>query len=188
MAATVLHSGLSGAGCRDATYTGRRRDRESGLSYYRARLLHAHLGRFCSRDLVGYEAGANLAEYVWDSPTSRVDSFGMQAFPPCPITTLGQDCAPTSPGGWQTPPPLSKIFIDLMSLIPESDGRVYCNRGGYATNTHMCWDWGCGFDWAPMGYFKIEGGDWIAFTVFTCDEFRTMAQRILWNRRQRMCA
>ena len=42
----------------------------------------ALLGRFCSRDPVGYVAGVNIYEYVWDSPTTRSDPPGLQAFPP----------------------------------------------------------------------------------------------------------
>ncbi len=42
-------------GCDNAyTYTGRQLDAETGLHYYRARHFHAQLGRFCSRDPMGY--------------------------------------------------------------------------------------------------------------------------------------
>ena len=37
------------------TYTGRQLDTETGLYYYRHRMYHAQLGRFCSRDPIGYE-------------------------------------------------------------------------------------------------------------------------------------
>ncbi len=37
------------------TYTGRQLDAETGLYYYRARFFAAQLGRFCSRDPIGYE-------------------------------------------------------------------------------------------------------------------------------------
>jgi RHS repeat-associated protein len=46
------------------------------------RSLAAELGRFGSRDPVGYEAGTNLVEYAWDSPTNRTDANGQQAWPP----------------------------------------------------------------------------------------------------------
>ena len=36
------------------TYTGRQLDTETGLYYYRARFYAAQLGRFCSRDPIGY--------------------------------------------------------------------------------------------------------------------------------------
>ena len=62
------------------TYTGRQLDGETGLYYYRARLYAAHLGRFCSRDPVGYEGGdRNLHWYAGNDPTSLVDPLGLQA-------------------------------------------------------------------------------------------------------------
>jgi RHS repeat-associated protein len=51
-----------------------------GHYYYRARLYASQLGRFVSRDPIGYEAGVNIFEYVWDSPTNRTDPNGEQAF------------------------------------------------------------------------------------------------------------
>ena len=61
-----------------ASIWGRQLDTETGLYYYRARCLHAQLGRFASRDPIGYMAGVNLAEYVWNSPASRMDPSGTQ--------------------------------------------------------------------------------------------------------------
>ena len=49
-----------------------------GHYYYRARFYAAHLGRFCSRDLIGYRAGTNAFEYVGDSPIIWVDPSGHQ--------------------------------------------------------------------------------------------------------------
>jgi RHS repeat-associated protein len=46
--------------------------------YTWARQLHAQLGRFINRDPIEYEAGLNLVEYVWNSPTNRIDPGGMQ--------------------------------------------------------------------------------------------------------------
>ena len=42
------------------TYTGRRFDEETGLYYYRSRDYHAKLGRFVSRDPIGYLDGPSL--------------------------------------------------------------------------------------------------------------------------------
>ena len=59
------------------TYTGRQFDAEQGLYHYRARFYAAQLGRFCSRDPVGYEAEEwNLCEYVVGDPISWFDPFG----------------------------------------------------------------------------------------------------------------
>ena len=47
------------------TYTGRSLDTETGRYYYRNRYYHAQLGRFVSRDPIGYLSGdANRYGYV----------------------------------------------------------------------------------------------------------------------------
>ncbi|MBY0588589.1 RHS repeat-associated core domain-containing protein [bacterium] len=63
------------------TYTGQRLDTETGLYQYRNRYYHAKLGRFISRDPIGYEGSQwNLYEYVGGRPTISVDPEGLQ---PC---------------------------------------------------------------------------------------------------------
>jgi RHS repeat-associated protein len=57
-------------------YTGRRLDSETGLYYYRNRYYHAQLGRFVTRDPIGYAGGTNLYQYVSSRPTSYLDPFG----------------------------------------------------------------------------------------------------------------
>ena len=60
------------------TYTGRQWDRETGLYYYRHRMYHAQLGRFASRDPIGYEGSdPNLFRYCDGSPTVFVDTTGL---------------------------------------------------------------------------------------------------------------
>ena len=51
--------------------------RETGLYYYRHRIYHAQLGRFCSRDPLGYADGPNLLTYVVARPTVLVDPSGL---------------------------------------------------------------------------------------------------------------
>jgi len=69
------------------TYTGRRYDKETGLYYYRHRVLSAQLGRFLSRDPAGYEGGdINLSRYVRSLPTTLLDPNGMLV--PNPITVV----------------------------------------------------------------------------------------------------
>jgi len=60
-------------------YTGRRLDPETILYYYRARYYHAGLGRFVSRDPIGYVDGVNFYQYVGNSPTQFVDPSGLDA-------------------------------------------------------------------------------------------------------------
>ena len=62
------------------TYTGRRFDDETGLYYYRNRYYHAEMGRFVSRDPVGYVGSrANLYEYVNSRPVVLTDPTGKAA-------------------------------------------------------------------------------------------------------------
>ena len=57
----------------------------TGECYYRHRMYHAQLGRFGSRDPVGYEGGVNLFRYVLNNPLIYVDATGEQAIDACPI-------------------------------------------------------------------------------------------------------
>ena len=60
----------------DYLYTGRQYDPETGLYHYRNRFYGAELGRFPTRDPIGYDGGINLYEYVGDSPLIRIDPSG----------------------------------------------------------------------------------------------------------------
>jgi RHS repeat-associated protein len=60
------------------TYTGREYDFESGLYHYRARTYSPILGRFFSRDPVGYVDGMTLHEYVRSNPINRHDPSGLK--------------------------------------------------------------------------------------------------------------
>jgi RHS repeat-associated protein len=67
-------------------YTGRRVDNETGVCYYRHRLYAAELGRFLSRDPIGYEAGdSSLYRYVSSRPCGAVDPLGRQSCSPFSI-------------------------------------------------------------------------------------------------------
>ncbi|MBY0588905.1 RHS repeat-associated core domain-containing protein [bacterium] len=59
-------------------YTGQRLDPETGLYQYRNRYYHAKLGRFISRDPIGYEGSQwNLYEYVGGRPEDLTDATGL---------------------------------------------------------------------------------------------------------------
>jgi RHS repeat-associated protein len=57
-------------------FTGREWDAECSLYHYRARNYSPTLGRFLSRDPLGYVDGMNLYEYVRGNPTTRFDTSG----------------------------------------------------------------------------------------------------------------
>ena len=73
-------------------YTGRERDAETGLYHYRHRSLTVEVGRFGSRDSIGYKGGINLYEHVGDSPLVRVDPFGLKDHPVTVTLPDGTKC------------------------------------------------------------------------------------------------
>lgn len=58
-------------------FTSQRYDSETNLLYYKNRYDSTALGRFMTRDPMGYIAGNNLYEYVGSSPTGKVDPLGL---------------------------------------------------------------------------------------------------------------
>ena len=59
-------------------YTGRERDKETGLQYNRARYYDSRTGAFIGQDPIGFGGGdANLYRYVGNSPINATDSSGL---------------------------------------------------------------------------------------------------------------
>ncbi|MEK6589198.1 MAG: RHS repeat-associated core domain-containing protein [Nitrospinota bacterium] len=69
------------------TYTGREWDRETGLYYYRARYYDAKVGRFISKDPIGFFGGVNLHTYVGNNPMYWIDPWGLVIWPGSGIVT-----------------------------------------------------------------------------------------------------
>jgi RHS repeat-associated protein len=66
-------------------YTGRERDKETGLYYYRARYYDPAVGRFVSEDLLGFAArDVNLVRYVSNAPITFTDPTGNEIKTPIP--------------------------------------------------------------------------------------------------------
>ena len=59
------------------TYTGRELDRETRLYFNRARFYDPILGRFISKDPVGFKGGVNIYTYVQNNPANRRDPRGL---------------------------------------------------------------------------------------------------------------
>jgi RHS repeat-associated protein len=60
-------------------FTGRRLDFETGLYYYRARMVSPNLGRFLQTDPIGYADGINWYAYCGNNPVVFVDPSGSEA-------------------------------------------------------------------------------------------------------------
>jgi RHS repeat-associated protein len=59
-------------------YTGREKDADTGLYYYRARWYDSNLGRFISEDPIGFKGGdINIYNYAWNSPNNFTDPLGL---------------------------------------------------------------------------------------------------------------
>ena len=72
------------------TYTGRERDAESGLYYYRARYYNPQTGRFLSEDPISFAAGdTNLYRYVFNNPVNLIDPTGLIQVPGMPFFDPG---------------------------------------------------------------------------------------------------
>jgi RHS repeat-associated protein len=77
--------GMDTVGVRVATatgntlrYTGRERDPDTGLYYYRARYYDPDIGRFLSEDPLGFGAGVNFYTYVGNNPLIANDPMGLK--------------------------------------------------------------------------------------------------------------
>jgi RHS repeat-associated protein len=61
----------------ETRYGAYRWDAETGLCQVRHRYLHPGLGRWVTRDPIGYEAGENFYKYIFNQTTNRVDPPGL---------------------------------------------------------------------------------------------------------------
>jgi RHS repeat-associated protein len=106
-------------------------DEGNGLLYMRARYYDPEVGRFISKDPIGFAGGLNLYSYVGNSPLSRIDPSGLDWLPgpkgPIPHRHKrggGRECVnPDDPGAWPGhpahydpdyyPQPLPEIYEDI---------------------------------------------------------------------------
>lgn len=66
----------------------------TGLAYLKHRYYDPVVGRFLSRDPVGYEAGLNMYEYVSGAPTTAVDPNGTSEYHILPYYPKPLSCPP----------------------------------------------------------------------------------------------
>ena len=102
----------------EVLFAGYRHDSETGLYQVRNRYYHAELGRWLSRDPLGYIDGMNLYEYVMSSPVDIVDPMGLQ------YGGMGGNIFPSGTGQYGPPPPgheadVSEEMIDFLRPHPD---------------------------------------------------------------------
>jgi RHS repeat-associated protein len=73
----ALNSGTSVTVEQRYTYTGREKNPESALMYYRYRQYDPRVGRFGGRDPIGYRGGIGLYAYAEGCPISEADPSGL---------------------------------------------------------------------------------------------------------------
>ncbi len=59
------------------TYTSREYDTETGMYFYRARYYDPKVGRFVTKDPIGFGGGINVYAYVGNSPINLSDPYGL---------------------------------------------------------------------------------------------------------------
>ena len=93
------------------TFTGQVLDNESGLMLYRNRYYHTGLGRFITRDPIGYGAGdISLYRYVRNRTITASDPLGLDIIRP-----IYPNPWPIAPGGFPSP------YFDPIVDIPMPD-------------------------------------------------------------------
>jgi len=79
-------------------WTAREYDIESGFYYLRNRYYDPRIGRFTTKDPIGFAGGdVNLYGYVGNGPTNWVDPDGLQLYPPLPLNILPPSPSPELP-------------------------------------------------------------------------------------------
>jgi len=61
------------------TFTGREYDAETSMYFYRARYYDPVMGRFVTKDPIGFAGGVNLYAYVQNNPINRIDPTGLSS-------------------------------------------------------------------------------------------------------------
>jgi RHS repeat-associated protein len=143
-------------------------DEENGLLYMRARYYDPEVGRFISKDPIGFAGGLNLYSYTHNNPLNRIDPLGLDFS--SGIVVHGETINPWTSGGG------------------EIWGYNYQNNEHYTYSGHgigldigvgieSVWAWGSGpwtgevqsvnlsYLWFQVSIFWSSGkGGWFGFT------------------------
>lgn len=112
-------------------------------------MLHVQLGRFCSRDPVGTEAGVNGYAYVFGSPITLTDAsgFGPDLSHTVTVPILSNRC------GVEIAGKLRSVLNNTIEFLNEDQvrGRSIC---GSFVNRRGRWDIGSGWDIKELAWEK----------------------------------
>lgn len=121
--------------------TGRQVDAETGVSYYRARVFSAQLGRFVGRDPTLYWGGRkSLYQYVASKPLSAADPSGLgcRVWYDCVLTSTVDDWGSIGIGrckySWKT---RTHCIYTCMESKTKSPSRLPCPGGGTCDDPHI---------------------------------------------------
>ncbi|MEX6667568.1 RHS repeat domain-containing protein, partial [Pseudomonas sp. W2-17] len=109
-------------------FQGQYHDQETGLHYNRHRYYDPKVGRFISKDPIGYSGGLNLYHYV-PNPVEWTDPLGLSKNSNVPVGTPKQ--AQMKIGKKQGPLEITRIHGPDKS-VPHSQWHAHCKCGsGY---------------------------------------------------------
>jgi RHS repeat-associated protein len=121
-------------------FTGRERDLETGLYYYRARYYDAKSGRFISEDPIGLRGGdTNYYAYVHNNPVRLTDPSGLQSGAAAAAMAAGWAiavCEPTPVGEVV----MGAVTIAAMAAVTAQEGDK-CRK---CPKKRTCWNIGSG--------------------------------------------
>jgi RHS repeat-associated protein len=129
-------------------FTGREWDAECSLYHYRARTYSPMLGRFLSRDPLGYVDGINLYLYVLNQPMASVDPYGLVKFNATTTFFKWDRSKPGSGAKIQT----AYTTLPKVSVIGDAGNISYSDKSSEAT---CCWE--C--------KLNSPGPDWFSVSV-----------------------
>jgi len=139
------------------TYTGREYDSETGMYFYRARYYDPKVGRFVTKDPIGFDGGINFYIYVGNNPINLVDPEGLKCATKLMLVTAYCDVGPGS--DWPFYKPKNK---------GNSPGNVGPGTCAVANTRPPAYAYGC----------KMKVQDSKGNSVYTCEVHDTGAG---WN-------
>jgi len=115
----------------ETRYDSYRFDAESSFYQVRFRYFHPTLGRWLTRDPIGYEGGINLYAYVKNQSVNITDPQGLDAN----TCTYGEvrNCAILNQKGWPPPSNLGDVKASIGATCDRNPTGCSCYSGANAT-------------------------------------------------------